>query len=152
MLRVNCEAPLVLSHHFGRLMTRRSNSGIILVGSIVGFHGITGSANYAATKAYVQSLGEGLRGELGPHGVDVLVTAPGPINTGFGARAGMDLSSGATAEQVAAKTLSRLPRSGTTFPGLRAKLVGYGTRFLPRALRIRVVSSAVAKLSAGASH
>jgi short-subunit dehydrogenase len=149
MLRVNCEAPLVLAHHFGTRMKSREHSAIVLIGSIVGFQGIKGSANYAATKAYIQSLGEGLRLELEDDGVDVLVTAPGPINTGFGARAGMDLSSADTPEKVAAATLARLPRSGTTFPGLRAKLLGYGTRMLPRSLRSRVISSAVNRLSAG---
>jgi short-subunit dehydrogenase len=147
MLRVNCEAPLVLAHHFGTQMKHREHSAIVLIGSIVGFQGIRGSANYAATKAYIQSFGEGLRLELQDHGVDVLVTAPGPINTGFGARAGMDLSSAASPQQVAAATLARLPRGGTTFPGLRAKLLGYGTRLLPRSLRSRVISSAVHRLS-----
>jgi short-subunit dehydrogenase len=152
MLRVNCEAPLVLTHHLGRLMKNRDRSAIVLVSSIVAFQGISGSANYAGTKAYIQSLGEALRIELKSHGVDVLVTAPGPINTGFGTRAGMDLSSGASARQVAAATLSRLPRSGTTFPGFRSKLLGYGTRFLPRSIRTRVISSAVRGMSQASAH
>jgi short-subunit dehydrogenase len=96
-------------------------------------------------------LGEALRIEL-RHIVDVLVTAPGPVNTGFGARADMGLSPAATPHQVAAATLSRLPRSGTTFPGLRSKLLGYGTRFLPRSLRTRVLISAIQRMSQSSAH
>jgi uncharacterized protein len=45
-----------------------------------------------ATKAYVQSLAERLHHELAPQGVDVLSVAPGPVQSGFGARAGMTMS------------------------------------------------------------
>ena len=40
--------------------------------SLFAFQGVPRAANYAATKAYVQSLAEGLRIELAPHGVDVV--------------------------------------------------------------------------------
>lgn len=144
MLRLNAEASLVLAHHYGRRLRDRGNGAIVLIGSIVGFQGVEGQANYAATKAYVQSLGEALGGELRGSGVDVLVSAPGPIATGFGDRAGMDLRSAAGPDSVAAATLSRVARGGTTYPGLRATLLGLGLRTLPRRVRTRILSRAVA--------
>lgn len=48
--------------------------------------GVRRAANYAATKAYVQSLGEALADEPNPYGVQVLLSSPGPTNSGFAAR------------------------------------------------------------------
>ena len=39
--------------------------------------------------------------ELGPHGVHVLSVAPGPVNTGFAARAGLVMGSAATPLEIA---------------------------------------------------
>ena len=51
--------------------------GIVLMSSLVAFQGVPRAANYAATKAYVQSFAEALRLELKPLGVDVIASAPG---------------------------------------------------------------------------
>jgi short-subunit dehydrogenase len=66
MLRVNCDALLVLTHHFARRFTEQRRGGIILMSSIVAFQGVPYAAHYAATKAYVQTLAEGLAAELRP--------------------------------------------------------------------------------------
>jgi len=65
MIDVNCRAVAALTHHFGASFRHRGRSGIVLMISVVAFQGVPRSANYAATKAYVQSLAEGLRAELG---------------------------------------------------------------------------------------
>jgi hypothetical protein len=96
MLDVNCRATYLLGREFGARLARRGRGGIVLFGSIVGYQGAPGAAHYAATKAYVQTLGEGLRSELAP-AVDVLVSSPGPVHTGFAARAGMTMAQGAAA-------------------------------------------------------
>lgn len=88
MLDVNCRAVLLLAHHFGRRFAKQKRGGIVLMGSIVGFQGVPNAAHYAATKAYIQTLAEALHVELAPLGVDVLASAPGPVHTGFAARAG----------------------------------------------------------------
>ena len=67
----------------------RGRGGVVLFGSIVGFQGTPWAAHYAATKAYVQTLAEGLAVELAGRGVDVLASAPGPTHSGLDARAGM---------------------------------------------------------------
>lgn len=83
LLDVNCRAVLSLSHHFGRRFAQRGRGGLILFGSLVGFQGTPRAAHYAATKAYVQTLAEALHIELAGRGVDVLVSAPGPVRSGF---------------------------------------------------------------------
>ena len=79
MLKVNCEALLSLTHYYSQQFAQQKRGGIILMSSMVAFQGTPFASNYAATKAYVQTLAEGLHVELKPHGVDVLAAAPGPV-------------------------------------------------------------------------
>lgn len=94
MLRVNAAAPLALAlaHRFGARFARRGRGGLILLSSVVAYQGVPRSANYAATKAYVQSFAEGLHAEFASRGVDVLSVVPGPVHSGFAGRAGMTMS------------------------------------------------------------
>lgn len=108
--------------------------------SLLAFQGVPRAANYAATKAYVQSLAEGLRVELAPFGVDVVASAPGPIHSGFGARAAMTMSMGQTPDVVARTTLDALGRWGTVRPGWLSKLLEASLSFLPRWGRVRILT------------
>lgn len=76
---VNASAPLELSHAFGQRMAARGSGGIINVGSGSALTGVPGQATYSGTKAFLRNLTESLHNELKPHGVDVLITHPGPI-------------------------------------------------------------------------
>ena len=113
MIDVNCRAVAALAHHFGNRFARQRRGGIILMSSLVAFQGVPRAANYAATKAYVQSLAEGTRIELAPLGVDVLSVAPGPIHSGFAARANMKMGMGQNPAAVADAALDALGRRGT---------------------------------------
>ena len=139
MLDVNCRAPLRMSLHFGRRFAARGRGGIVLMGSIVGFQGTPNAANYAATKAYVQTLAEALHAELAPLGVDVLASAPGPTNSGFAARAGMRMGAALGSADVARKTLDALGRRSTALPGTLSKVLAYSLAPLPRWARVRIM-------------
>ena len=139
MVAVNCSAVLAQCHFFGKRFATQRRGGIILLSSIVAFQGVPGSANYAATKAYVQSLAEGLALELQPFGVDVLAVAPGPVNTGFAKRAGMNMGKALSAKDIAQASLYALGKRTTTRPGWLSKLLGYSLAMLPRWGRTRVL-------------
>ncbi|ULP40627.1 SDR family NAD(P)-dependent oxidoreductase [Mycobacterium lentiflavum] len=83
LLTVNCAAVLEMTWHYGRRLAERGRGGIVLMSSLLGFAGVPQAANYAATKAYIQSLAEGLSREFAPMGVDVISSAPGPVHSGF---------------------------------------------------------------------
>ena len=89
-LRVNTEAHLSLTHHFGQSLARRGRGGILLVSSVAGIQGVPYIANYAASKSYVLSLGEAVHRELSPHGVHVTVLVPGATATAMTAKFGAD--------------------------------------------------------------
>ena len=139
MLHVNCRAVLQATYHFARRFQARNRGGIILFGSIVGFQGTPYAAHYAATKAYIQTLAEGLRVELAPHGVDVLATAPGPVHTGFAARSRMKMGAALQPEAVARETLAALGRKTTVHPGLLTKVLTGSLSLLPRWGRSQVM-------------
>jgi uncharacterized protein len=90
VLRLNTDAHLGLSHHFGARMARRGRGGIVLVSALGAIHGVPYLAHTAATKAYVASLGAGLHGELAKRGVHVTVLHPGPTRTPALAEFGLD--------------------------------------------------------------
>lgn len=101
------------------------------------FQGVPRAAHYAATKAYIQSLAEGLHVELAPLGVDVIASAPGPIHSGFAERANMQMGLALQPEEVAPGTLVALGRKMTVRPGWLSKFLETALT-LPRALRVRM--------------
>jgi short-subunit dehydrogenase len=139
MLDVNCRALLHQSWHFSRRFAERGRGGVILLSSIVAFQGNPWSANYSATKAYVQSLAEGLALEMASRGVDVLAVAPGPTTTGFASRAGMNMGKAMDPADLAQPILNSLGRRTTVLPGFLSKLLTYSLTTLPRWARSRVM-------------
>ncbi len=148
MIDVNCRAVAALVHAIGGQMKARRRGGIILFSSLVAFQGVPRSANYAATKAYIQTLAEGLRPELKPFGVDVLSVAPGPIASGFAARAGLTLAMSQTPDIVARQSLTALGRTGTVRPGWLAKLLIGSLSILPRRGRTLIMTQIMAGMTA----
>ncbi len=143
LIAVNITAVTGLSHTFAGRLAARGKGGIVLFGSIVGWQGVPGQANYAASKAYVQSLAEALHDELKPRGVDVLPVAPGPVDSGFGARAGLTMTSATSPEVVAAAALNALGRR-TVIPGARGKFLTSALTPLPRRVRSRILGKVIA--------
>jgi short-subunit dehydrogenase len=139
MLDVNCRAPLRMALHFGRRFALRGHGGIVLMSSIVGFQSTPNAASYAATKAYVQTLAEALHVELAPQGVDVLASAPGPTESGFAARARMQMGVALEPEDVARSTLKALGTTSTVLPGALSKLLAYSLVPLPQWARVRIM-------------
>ena len=139
MIDVNCRAVTEITHHIANRLVKRGKGGIILFGSLVGFQGVPRAANYAGTKAYIQTFVEGLRRELKPEGVDVLSVAPGPVSSGFAARANMQLS-GAKPEDVPMAALRALGRQTTVRPGFLAKFLEGSLMPLPRSMRTTIMA------------
>lgn len=151
MIDLNCRAVAQLSHHFGRRFANRARGGIVLFGSILGFAGVPLSANYAATKAYVQSLAEGLHAELAPLGVAVLAVAPGPTASGFAARAALKMSNAMSSDVVSRVALGALGRMTTVRPGVMTKILDGSLRIVPRLIRSRILGLVMRGMTADQS-
>ncbi|MEO1191232.1 MAG: SDR family NAD(P)-dependent oxidoreductase [Pseudomonadota bacterium] len=140
MLDVNCRATLGLTLALAPAMAARGRGGLVLLSSLVAFQGSRHIANYAATKAYVQTLAEGLHSEFSEAGVDVLSVAPGPVATGFAKRADLRYGAEDRPEAVARQSLAALGRARTVRPGRLSKVLGWSLSTLPRRARTKVMS------------
>ncbi len=147
MLQVNCGALAALSWGMGQRLVQRGRGGLVLLSSVVAFQGVARSAHYAATKAYVQTLSEGLHEEWSGQGVQVLAVAPGPVRSGFAARSQMTMAQAEDPQVVARASLDALGRTGTVRPGFLAKLLGYSLGVTPRWGRVKIMGKVMAGMA-----
>jgi uncharacterized protein len=140
MIDVNCRTVVELSHHFARRFVAQRRGGLVLMSSLLAFQGVPRAANYAATKAFIQTFAEGLRLELAPHGVDVVASAPSGVRSGFEARADMRMGAATTPDIVARQTLQALGRKTTVRPGFLSKFLEASLLPLPRWMRSRIMA------------
>ena len=139
MLRVNCIAVARMVHILGRQLQARGKGGIILMSSIVATQGTPRSANYAASKAYIHSLGEALQDECRGSGIDLLIVAPGPVATGFAERSKMQMGQATTPDIVAIESIEALGKKQLIHPGWLAKLMSLGLSTAPRFIRVKIM-------------
>ncbi|BAT57828.1 sulfoacetaldehyde reductase [Variibacter gotjawalensis] len=139
MIDLNVRTLTDLSLRFLPSLTAH-RGGLLNVASVAGFLPGPGQNVYYATKAYVLSFTEALAEELAGTGVRVCALCPGPVPTGFQARAGVKRE-----RKIGMLTLSaeRVAREGydgfmagkrLVVPGFGNKLVTLMPRLLPRSL------------------
>ena len=90
MVRVNCEAVVILTHAFVPGMIERGKGGVITVASTAGKQPLPYETTYAASKAFAISFMEALSMELRETPVKTLVVNPGPVKTEWQDVAGYD--------------------------------------------------------------
>ncbi len=147
MVDVNCKSIVKHAQVFSKRFKKRGGGGLILLSSLVGFQGVPKASNYAATKAFIQTLAEGLHAELKPHNIDVLAVAPGPVRSGFATRADMEMPNADSPKIVAETSLKRLGKRITTRPGFLGKLLGYSLSMTPRWGRIKILTQVMAGMT-----
>jgi short-subunit dehydrogenase len=89
MLQLNIASLSELTRVYGGRMLDRGSGHILLVASLAAYGPSPLLAAYAASKAYILSLGEALNIELAP-AVGVTVLSPGLMDTGFNAASGYE--------------------------------------------------------------
>jgi short-subunit dehydrogenase len=144
MIDVNMRALLDLSLAFTDDLVK-NRGGILNVGSLAGVMPGPGAAVYYASKAFVVSFTEALHRELAPRRVRVTVLCPGPVPTGFQARAGIH---GEEAGSVLTRSAAEVARAGyeglmagrrRVVPGWPNRLVTGLVSLAPRDLVLRLV-------------
>jgi short-subunit dehydrogenase len=90
MVELNCAGVVQLAKYVVQYMTARNEGRILLTASIAGEMVAPREAVYAATKAFDLSFAHSLRYELRDTGITVTALQPGPTDTDFFHRAGMD--------------------------------------------------------------
>ncbi|MES2933554.1 MAG: SDR family oxidoreductase [Pseudomonadota bacterium] len=142
LLHVNCRAPLMLAHYFGRLMVRKKRGGIINICSASAFMPLPFWTNYSAAKSYCLQFSEGLWFELKKHGVDVLAVCPGSTKTEFASVAGTS-AQGVEVAPLVTTILNNLGKKPTLIPGFGNQAAAFVARFLSRKLAILLGSKVI---------
>lgn len=135
MLDVNCHAQMQIAHGFLPRLKARGRGGLLLVSSVEGLMGGPFSAVYAATKALVIALGEGLWGELQGTGVDVLTLTPGATESEAAAKQGFDparMQNVQPARECAALALENLANGPTFCPNAHYRALFERMTSMPR--------------------
>jgi len=147
MIDLNVRALTELSLVFVDSLARH-RGGVLNVASIAGFLPGPGMAVYYASKAYVISFGEALHLELKRRGVRVTTLCPGPVATGFQARAG--LRPGGLGERgilaIPARQVAEIGYRGfvrgkrVVVAGIGSAIAAFFSRLMPNAMLMPIVS------------
>ena len=142
IVQVNIVALTELTRALLPAMLARRRGKIVLVGSTASFLPVPNMAVYAATKAYVRSLGEALAQELKGSGVTVNVLCPGATATEFfevagGAVTGLQKQRMMTADTVARIGYAGLERGqSVTVAGLMNRVLAFAATHTPHFLSL----------------
>jgi short-subunit dehydrogenase len=126
-------------------MVARREGAVLNVASAAAFFPGPLMAVYYASKAYVVSFSEALAEELRGSGVTVTALCPGPVHTGFAARAAMEETRVFRRGVLPAETVAEAGYRGLV-RGKRVVIPGRGfsaliavSRLLPRGMLARAV-------------
>lgn len=145
MVRVNCEAVVILTRAFVPAMIERGRGGVITVASTAGMQPLPYEATYGATKAFALNFTEALHAELRGTGVRALAVNPGPVPTEWQQVAGYEESGGEmmpgaiAADQVVREALRSYDRGRRSMvPGRFFRNFMRLNAAAPRAIKLRV--------------
>jgi short-subunit dehydrogenase len=135
-------------------MVARRAGGILISGSTAGNSPIPNNATYAASKAFVNTFSESLRGEVKSQGVHVTVLAPGPVRTDLPDPSEQSLVERLipdflwiSTEYTAKASLDGLDRNKMrVVPGVTSKAMSMATGYAPRAIVSPIVGAVYKKL------
>ncbi len=90
LVDLNCRSTVYLAKRVIPRMAQRGEGRVLFTASVASIMPAPFEAVYGASKAFVYSFAEALRNELKETGVTITALMPGPTETNFFHRAGMD--------------------------------------------------------------
>lgn len=135
-------------------MVQRRAGGILISGSVAGNSPIPHNATYAASKAFANTFGESLRGEVKSLGIHVTVLAPGPVRTELPDPDEQSLVERLipdflwiSTEHTAKISLNGLERNKMrVVPGVTSKAMSVASGYAPRSIVTPIVGAVYRKL------
>jgi len=139
MCRLNMDTLVSLCHFLIPSLAKEKQSYILNISSTAAYQAVPTLAIYSATKAFVLSFTRALRFELKNTSISVTCMSPGPVDTGFAHRAGLDAFSKMAekfnmqpGEVAAIAVKGMLGKKSEIVPGLTNIVSVYANRFLPK--------------------
>ena len=139
MCRLNMDTLVSLCHLLIPALAKESQAYILNISSTAAYQAVPTLAIYSATKAFVLSFTRALRFELQSTSISVTCMSPGPVDTGFAHRAGLDAFSKMAEkfnmqpnEVAAIAVKGMLGKKSEIVPGFTNVVSVYANRFLPK--------------------
>jgi short-subunit dehydrogenase len=140
MCQLNINMVTSLCHYFLPMLQKEKQAYILNVCSTAAYQAVPTLAVYSATKAFVLSFTRALRFELKSGPVSVTCLSPGPVDTGFAERAGLDAFSkmaekfNMKPDEVAEIAIKGMfAKKSEIIPGFTNIISVYANRILPKA-------------------
>lgn len=154
MLALNINTVLSLTHHLLPLLKQQKQSYILNVSSTAAYQAVPSLALYAASKSFILSYSRALRYELKNTPVSVSCLCPGPTDTDFAHRAGLDAMAdlakkfNMSPESVAITGIKGMfNKKAEIIPGFLNKLSAFGAQHLNKALIERITAGLYNKIT-----
>jgi short-subunit dehydrogenase len=146
---VNVRAPLLLLRGLLPEMVARKRGAVILMTSMTGHLGTPRIAAYAASKAFLRVLAEGLWYELKDKGIAVVACSCGAVRTpGYATAAGREAPGTLNADRVVKRAMWGLGAGPVVMPGYINKIATQVmVRLLPKRLAISILANSTRKLA-----
>jgi short-subunit dehydrogenase len=145
MIRLNINAVVELTHLLLPALKKQQKAYILNVASTAAYQAMPTLAIYAATKSFILSYTRALRYELKDSTVSVTCLSPGPTETGFASRAGLDmLAELAEKFNMQPDAVARIGLKGMfhkkpeIIPGFVNKISAFGAGLLPKSVVERI--------------
>lgn len=140
MMQLNMNVVVELSHLLVPILSQEKQAYILNISSTAAYQAVPTLAVYSATKAFVLSFTRALRFELAQTSISVTCLSPGPVDTGFASRAGLDALSkmaekfNMQPDEVAKMAVKAMfSKKSEVIPGFTNIISVYANRILPKA-------------------
>lgn len=147
MLTLNIDAVVRLTHLLLPVLKQQKQSYILNLSSTAAYQAVPALALYAASKSFILSYSRALRYELKHTSVSVSCLCPGPTDTGFASRAGLDALAdlaekfNMSPDLVASAGIKGMFRKkAEIIPGFLNKLSSFGAQHLNKSLIERITA------------
>ncbi len=148
MVKLNCVAPVALTHAFIDPMVKRGKGAVIFLASTAAYQGVPFFSVYAATKCFNLFLAEGLWGEYRKQGIDIMGLSPGFTATEFQSHANIKRKKGPTpakSEDVVELAIRKLGKNPSIVHGALNYIGALSSRLMPRRTAVKI-SGAIMKM------
>ncbi|AXB58109.1 SDR family NAD(P)-dependent oxidoreductase [Flavobacterium fluviale] len=140
MMQLNMNVVVELSHLLIPILSQEKQAYILNISSTAAYQAVPTLAVYSAAKAFVLSFTRALRFELSQTSISVTCFSPGPVDTGFAARAGLTaLNKMAEKFNMQPNEVAKMAvkamfsKKSEVIPGLTNIISVYANRILPKA-------------------
>ena len=140
MMQLNMNVVVELSHLLIAILSQEKQAYILNISSTAAYQAVPTLAVYSAAMAFVLSFSRALRFELSQTSISVTCFSPGPVDTGFAARAGLTALNkmaekfNMQPDEVAKMAVKAMfSKKSEVIPGFTNIISVYANRILPKA-------------------